>query len=80
MNLADAVNLIDDQPIGTYLITAVPESSRNGGWTPSAFMKTSEGWASKSGVRVGHPERFHAHNLAPIIMDNEDVTFIWSFS
>lgn len=79
MNRNQAAFLLEGQPTGTILITAVPKEHGHRSWIASVHRKLSSGyWVRISGVHTG--EENHSSSIAPIIEENEEMEFIWSLS
>lgn len=79
MNRNEATHLLDKEPVGTVLITAVPREHSHRSWVASVHRKNNDGyWVRVSGARAG--EENHSSSLAPIIAYNEEMEFIWSLS
>lgn len=79
MNRNEATYLLDKEPAGTLLITAVPNNHSHRSWIASVHRKQSDGyWVRVSGARAG--EENHSSSIAPIIAENDEMEFIWSLS
>lgn len=76
----EATELLEKQPVGTFMLSAPNKAAAHRGWTASVWRRTPDGWGGKAQNRNGGHE-YQSAELAPILLKMEDDQFfIWSFS